>query len=56
MIDIFVVAVISALIRNGELISVYPDIGAVFFAAVVVITMIASHLYDSRLIWDKHNG
>ncbi|PXY94928.1 PqiA/YebS family transporter subunit [Frischella perrara] len=56
MIDIFVVAVISALIRNGELISVYPDIGAVFFAAVVVITMIASHLYDSRLIWDRHKG
>ena len=54
MIDIFVVAVISTLIRNGELISVYPDIGVIYFAAVVIITMIASHQYDPRLIWDKH--
>lgn len=54
MIDIFVVSVISALIRNGDLISVYPDIGAVFFAIVVIITMIASHQYDPRLIWDSH--
>lgn len=54
MIDIFVVAIISTLIRNGELISVYPDIGVIYFAAVVIITMIASHQYDPRLIWDKH--
>lgn len=53
MIDIFVVAVTSALIRNGEIIAVYPDIGAIFFATVVIITMIASQKYDPRLIWDK---
>ncbi|WP_392560842.1 PqiA/YebS family transporter subunit [Orbus sturtevantii] len=54
MIDIFVVSVISALIRNKEMMSVYPDIGAIFFASVVVITMIASQKYDPRLIWDKN--
>lgn len=54
MIDVFVVSVISALIRNGDLIAVYPDIGVVFFAVVVIITMIASHHYDPRLIWDKN--
>jgi len=54
MIDIFVVSVISALIRNKEMMSVYPDIGAIFFASVVVITMIASQKYDPRLIWDRN--
>lgn len=53
MIDIFVVAVNATLIRNGELISVYPDTGAIFFAAVVIMTMVASKKYDPRLIWDK---
>jgi len=53
MIDIFVVSIISALIRNGEMMAVYPDVGAIFFAIVVIITMIASHQYDPRLIWDK---
>lgn len=53
MIDIFVVAVISALIRNGELMAVYPSVGALFFASVVIITMIASDKYDPRLIWDR---
>lgn len=53
MIDIFVVAVTSTLIRNGVMISVYPDIGAVFFAIVVIVTMIASKKYDPRLIWDR---
>lgn len=53
MIDMFVVAVTSTLIRNGIMISVYPDVGAVFFTIVVVITMIASQKYDPRLIWDK---
>lgn len=53
MIDIFVVAVISALIRVGILMSVYPDVGAILFALVVVITMIAAMKFDSRLIWDR---
>lgn len=55
MIDVFVVSIVSALIRNGELIAVYPYIGAIFFASVVIITMIASHKYDPRLIWDNIN-
>lgn len=54
MIDIFVVSVVSTLIKNGEMMAVYPDIGAVFFASVVVITMVAAHKYDPRLIWDKN--
>jgi paraquat-inducible protein A len=32
---------------------VYPDIGVIFFASVVIITMIASQKFDPRLIWDR---
>lgn len=52
MIDIFVVSVTSTLVRNGEIISVYPEIGAIFFATVVITTIFASKKYDPRLIWD----
>lgn len=53
MIDIFVVSVVSTLIKNGEMMAVYPDVGAIYFASVVIITMVAAHKYDPRLIWDK---
>jgi paraquat-inducible protein A len=53
MIDIFVVAVICSLVRNQQMMGVYPDIGVIFFATVVIITMIASQKFDPRLIWDR---
>ena len=52
MVDVFVVAVLAALIRMGKLMSIYPGAAAVAFAAVVVVTMIAAMLFDPRLIWD----
>jgi paraquat-inducible protein A len=32
--------------------SVQPGPGVIFFAAVVVLTMIAAESFDPRLIWD----
>lgn len=53
MIDIFVVSVVCSLVRNQQMMGVYPDIGVVFFATVVIVTMIASQKFDPRLIWDR---
>ncbi|PIJ51348.1 paraquat-inducible protein A [Erwinia sp. OLTSP20] len=53
MIDVFVIAILSALVRMGQLMSIYPDIGALLFALVVILTMIASMTFDSRLTWDR---
>ncbi|OCG14326.1 hypothetical protein A9G09_05885 [Gilliamella sp. wkB292] len=53
MIDIFVVSVVCSLVRNQQMMGVYPDIGVIFFATVVIITMIASQNFDPRLIWDR---
>lgn len=60
MVDIFLVGLLSALVSLGALSTIRPEIGALFFAAVVVITMFAAHSFDPRLIWDdlrnKENG
>lgn len=53
MIDVFVIAVLAALVRMGQLMSIYPDIGALLFAGVVILTMFAATTFDPRLIWDR---
>jgi paraquat-inducible protein A len=35
------------------LMSVEPGAGVLFFAAVVVLTMLAAESFDPRLIWDS---
>jgi paraquat-inducible protein A len=52
MVDVFVVAVLAALVQMGKLATVYPGPGATAFAGVVVLTMLAAHTFDPRLIWD----
>lgn len=51
MLDVFVDAFIVALVQLDPLMSVAPGPGVVFFMAVVVLTMLAAHSFDSRLIW-----
>jgi paraquat-inducible protein A len=41
-----------ALVNLGALATIEAGPGAAFFAAVVVITMIAAMSFDPRLIWD----
>jgi paraquat-inducible protein A len=36
--------------------SVEPGPGVIFFAAVVVLTMIAAESFDPRLIWDSETS
>jgi len=52
MIDIFMISILVALVQLGELATIEPGVGAVSFAAVVVITMIAAMTFDPRLMWD----
>jgi paraquat-inducible protein A len=52
MIDVFMVSILTATARMGRLGSVFPGLGAVAFCAVVVLTMLAAHSFDSRLMWD----
>ena len=43
----------NRLVSLGALSTIRPGIGATFFGGVVVITMIAAHCFDPRLIWDN---
>lgn len=51
MVDVFVVAILVALIRNGTLMSVEPGAGALSFTVVVILTMLAAIMFDPRAIW-----
>ncbi|MDX8349479.1 paraquat-inducible protein A [Cognatiyoonia sp. IB215446] len=53
MIDVFVVAILSALVQLDTIATVNPGIAAVSFALSVIFTMLAAQAFDSRLIWDK---
>lgn len=52
MLDVFVVALLTALVRFNILSRVEPLPGVVFFGLTVVLTMFASMSFDPRLIWD----
>jgi len=56
MIDVFVVAVMVALIRAGVLMSIDPGPAALSFGAVVILTMLAAMTFDPRLLWDNPAG
>lgn len=53
MIDVFVVAILSALVQLDAVATINPGIAAVSFALSVVFTMIAAQSFDPRLIWDS---
>jgi len=53
MVDIFVVAVLVALLQMGAVADVRAGPGALYFAAVVILTMLATFTFDPRLIWDN---
>jgi paraquat-inducible protein A len=52
MVDVFVDTFTVALIQLQPLMSVEPGPGLLFFAAVVVLTMLAVESFDPRVIWD----
>ena len=56
MLDVFVDTFVVALVQLQPLMSVGPGPGVVFFAAVVVLTMIAAESFDPRLIWDQREA
>jgi paraquat-inducible protein A len=56
MLDVLVVALVTALIQFRALGIAEPRSGIVFFGAVVVLTMLAAMSFDSRLAWKRQVG
>ena len=53
MTDVFVVAVLVALIQMGGLLEIRPGSAAIAFGVMVIVTMLAAESFDPRLIWDQ---
>ena len=53
MLDIFVIAILVAVVNFGRLASIEANLGAAAFASVVILTMLAAVTFDPRLIWDN---
>jgi paraquat-inducible protein A len=52
MLDIYVIAMLTALVQFSALATIEAGPAAVAFGAVVVLTMFAALSFDPRLIWD----
>lgn len=52
MLDVFVIALLVALVQFGSIATIEPASGAIAFGLVVVLTMLASLSFDPRLMWD----
>jgi paraquat-inducible protein A len=53
MLDVFAVSLLVALVQIQSLATVEVRPGALAFAAVVVLTMLAAQTFDERLLWDS---
>lgn len=53
MLDIFVIAILVAVVNFGNLASIQAGLGAAAFSGVVILTMLAAVTFDPRLIWDN---
>jgi paraquat-inducible protein A len=56
MLDVYVVVLLAACVRFGSLASAQPGPGLLAFLAVVVLTLLAAHAFDPRLIWRDGHG
>lgn len=56
MLDVFLLSVLVALVKLGELATVLPGPGLLAFAAVVTLTILASASFDPELIWQEADG
>ena len=56
MLDVFLLAILVALIRFGRFATVIPGPGIVAFASVVVLTMFASASFDPSVIWKEEKS
>jgi len=56
MIDVFVVAILAALVNLGIVMSFNPGAAAFFFALSVACPMVSALSLDPRLLWDMAEG
>lgn len=56
MIDVFVVAILAALVQFDFAATVNPGIAAISFALSVAFTMLSAQSFDPKMIWDAYEA
>jgi paraquat-inducible protein A len=56
MLDVFLVAFLSGVVKFGVLADVEPRPGILAFAGVVVLTILATDAFDPRLLWAEERS
>jgi paraquat-inducible protein A len=55
MLDIFLLAILVAMVKLGHWGTVEPGPGSAMFLLVVIFTMMASAYFDPRILWEKNH-
>ena len=53
MLEVFMLALLVGIVKFGQVATIVPGTGAWAFGALVALTILASHSFDPRLIWDE---
>jgi paraquat-inducible protein A len=53
MLEVFLLAICVSMVELGEIATIHPGRGVFSFAAVVVLTLLATLSFDSRLLWEN---
>jgi paraquat-inducible protein A len=56
MLDVFLLAVLVALVKLQQLATILPGPGILAFTAMVVLTILASASFDPKLIWNEQDN
>lgn len=55
MVDVFVVTVLVAIVQLEPFAVIKAGVGLLYFAGVVILTMLAAESFDPRLLWKMHD-
>jgi paraquat-inducible protein A len=53
MIDVFLLSILVAVGQLGILASVQAEVGALFFAVMIICTLYAADVYKTHMIWQQ---
>lgn len=53
VLDIYMIALMAALVREESIAYVEPGIASIYFTLVVFITIISAETFDTKLIWER---
>ncbi|MFM6930182.1 MAG: paraquat-inducible protein A, partial [Bdellovibrio sp.] len=55
MLDIFLLAILVAVMKLGTWAHAEPEVGSLMFLFVVIFTMLASASFNPKIIWEQNN-